>query len=130
MNQRIVAWSLRLGLGFMYFYSGQDLVRHPQSWLWAVPQWFQDIVGAFVPFNAYLQFQGSIELLLAFVFLAWFIPKSFVKIAAFVSVAEIAGILLLAPFSQFLITFRDIAALGSSLALLFLLRSYGSITKT
>jgi hypothetical protein len=58
--------------------------------------------------------------LLAVVFLLWFLPRRVVLFASLISCVEIAGILLLAPLSQFLITFRDLGVLGASAALFLL----------
>jgi len=120
-------WPLRLGLGFMYLYSGTEIMRHPNAWTWAIPPWFSQLVGAVMPIDTYMKIQGASEVLLAVVFLLWFLPRTVVLVAAFVSCIEIAGILLLAPFSQFLITFRDLGVLGASAALFLLnLKPYGS----
>lgn len=124
------SWPLRLGLGFMYLYSGIDIMRHPNAWTWAIPPWFSELVGIFVPINTYMKVQGASEVLLAVVFLLWFLPRKVVLFAAFISCAEIAGILVLAPFSQFPITFRDLGVLGASAALFLLsLKPYGSAAK-
>jgi len=123
------AFPLRLGLGAMYLYSGYDIIRNPNAWTWAIPQWFSDFVTVFMPIETYLHIQGGIELALAVIFLAWFLPRKIVLIAAFVSTVEIIGILLLAPFSQFLITFRDLGVLGASASLLLMtIRKHGKRT--
>ena len=117
---------LRLGLGTMYLYSGYDIIRNPSAWTWAIPQWFSDMVTIFMPIEKYLHIQGGIEIALAVIFLAWFLPRKIVLIAAVVSTIEIVGILLLAPFSQFLITFRDLGVLGASAALVLMyIRTHG-----
>ncbi|HEY4510049.1 MAG TPA: hypothetical protein VJC15_03635 [Candidatus Paceibacterota bacterium] len=124
------SWPLRLGLGFMYLYSGIDIIRHPSAWTWAIPPWFSDLVGVFMSIDTYMKIQGASEVLLAVVFLLWFLPRRMVLFAALISCVEIAGILLLAPLSQFLITFRDLGVLGASAALFLLsLKPYGSAAK-
>lgn len=121
---------LRLGLGAMYVYSGYDLIRHPSAWTWAIPHWFSDLVGVFMPIDTYMKIQGASEVLLAVVFLLWFLPRRVVLFAALISCIEIAGILLLTPLSQFLITFRDLGVLGASAAVFLLsLKPYGSAAK-
>lgn len=121
---------LRLGLGAMYLYSGYDLIVHPSAWTWAIPQWFSDIVTTFIPIEQYLHIQGGIELALAAIFLLWFLPRKIVQVAAAISCVEIAGILLLAPLSQLLITFRDLGVLGASAALFLLsFKSHGPANK-
>lgn len=121
------SWPLRLGLGTMYLYSGIDIMRHPNAWTWAIPSWFSQLVSSAMPIETYMKIQGASEVLLAVVFLLWFLPRKVVFLAAFISCVEIAGILLLAPFSQFLITFRDLGVLGASVSLFLLsFKSYGS----
>ncbi len=73
-----------------------------------------------MPIEQYLPVQGGIELAMAFVFFAWFLPKKAVLAAAVISFLEIAGILLLAPVEYFIITFRDLGVLGASAALILL----------
>ena len=76
-------WALRVGLGAMYVYSGIDIIRHPTSWFWAVrpllkwlPSSIQASSGISEVMTKYLIFQGIGELVLAFLILAWFLPKS------------------------------------------------------
>ena len=121
---------MRLGLGLMYLYSGQDLIRHPTAWYWALPYWLKNAIASTVLLDAYLRFQGAVEILFALVFLGWFLKPAIVKWVALLSTIEFAVILLLAfmPWSEanFLITFRDIGLLGGSLALFLLLHRKAS----
>ena len=114
-------WSLRVGIGAMYLYSGSDLVMHPSAWHWALPYWLAQIIRSVVPIDTYLRSQGSVEILMALCLLAWFLKPQIVKWVALLSTLEMAAILVLAflPWSEtnFLITFRDIGLLGGSLAL-------------
>lgn len=114
-------WPLRIGLGLTYLYSGIDLMRHPTAWYWAIPLWLKNAITQVVDLEVYLRIQGAAELILAFIFLAWFLKLGIAKYAALISTVELAAIVLLAliPFSQtnFLITFRDIGVLGASLSL-------------
>lgn len=119
-------WALRVGLGAMYVYSGIDIIRHPTSWFWAVrpllkwlPGSMQASLGVPEVMTKYLFFQGIGELVLAALFLAWFLPKYLVKWAALLSVLEFAGILILLPIDA--ITFRDIGLLGAFIALWLML---------
>lgn len=118
-------WPLRLGFGIMYLYSGIDLIQHPTAWHWALPYWMREIITSSVSLNTYLQAQGMVEIVFAFVLLAWFLPRRAVWMAALLSVLEFAAILALAfvPFSEanFLITFRDIGLLGGAFTLLLLM---------
>ncbi len=120
-------WALRLGLGAMYVYSGVDIIRHPTSWFWAVrpllkwlPVSIQASLGAPEVMTKYLVFQGIGELALAFIFLAWFMPRYIIKWAALLSVIEFVGILIVLPIDA--ITFRDIGLLGAFVALWSILR--------
>ena len=117
-------WFLRIGFGLMYLYSGADLIQHPTSWHWALPYWMKQMISTVIPLDMYLRFQGGVEILMALCLLAWFLKPAIVKYAALLSTLEMAAILLLAflPWSEtnFLITFRDIGLLGSSLALFLL----------
>lgn len=114
-------WALRVGLGLMYVYSGYSLASRPEHWYGFAPQWFSDIVGSIMPFDWYLRLQGMGELAIAFVFLAWFLPRIFVRIGSVLNVAEVAGILLLSGIDT--ITFRDIGLLGGGMALLMIVYS-------
>ncbi len=110
-------WALRLGLGAMYLYSGYDFIANPQHWYGFVPQWFsRAIVPAVFPsIDTYLRFQGAGEFLLGFLFLAWFLPRSVLKLAAAAAALEMALILYFVGIDP--ITFRDIGLLGAALAL-------------
>lgn len=112
-------WSLRVGLAFMYLYSGYDLVVHPTAWTWALPMWLREIISLAVPATTYLRVQGAGEIILALIILAWFLPARYVRWAALLSVFEMGGILLVS--GNFATTFRDIGLLGASLALFLIL---------
>jgi len=133
VNKLNPVWVLRFTLGAMYLYSGFDLFRHPTAWVWAIPYWLRTFMGQVVEVTSYLKFQGVIEIVFAFVLLAWFLKPSLVRRVAFFSALEMAGILALAllPFSEsnFLITFRDIGVLGASLSLFLLLSKQNGNTE-
>lgn len=118
-------WSLRIGFGIMYLYSGSDIIRHPTAWYWAMPFWFKKLITSVTSLDAYLRFQGIIEIFFAVVLLGWFFKTAIVKIVALLSALEMAGILAFAflPWSEanFLITFRDIGLFGGAVALLVIL---------
>ncbi len=109
--QKLGLWSLRLGLALTYLYSGPSLILSPESWLGFLPPWFAGILP--VAPETYLQIQGAVEILLALSFLTGF----GITWAALISAAEFFGILVFHGID--LISFRDIAILGSSLALFF-----------
>ncbi len=114
-------WSLRIGIGVMYFYSGFDIVFHPTAWHWALPYWFGQLIQKVMPIDTFLRVHGGAEFLMGLCLLAWFLKPPFLKWIALLSTLEFAGILALAflPWNgnNFLITFRDIGLFGGSLAL-------------
>jgi len=114
-------WALRIGFCLMYLYSGSDLFTRPEHWYGFAPQWFIDMVTRIMPFDSYLKIQGVGELVIAFVCIAWFLPRIFVRIGSILNVIEMAGILLLSGIDT--ITFRDIGLLGGGIALLLLVFS-------
>ena len=108
---------LRLGLGAMFAYSGYDIFTHPTAWHWAIirmPQFLQEPIRQLGEVN-YLKFQGAGELIVAFLFLAWFVPRRIVKwVAALVSLEMILILWLVGVTGE---TFRDFGVLGAALAL-------------
>ncbi|OGZ46137.1 MAG: hypothetical protein A3C84_05125 [Candidatus Ryanbacteria bacterium RIFCSPHIGHO2_02_FULL_48_12] len=109
---------LRFGLGAMFLYSGYDLVMHPTGWYWAVrplPQAVQAFINANIGLDRYLMLQGAGELVLAFLLIAWFLPRWTLVLASFLTVLEMAVILFFVGVS--LDTFRDIGLLGGALSL-------------
>ena len=112
-------WILRFGIAGTYLYSGYDLFLHPRSWTQFVPYWFSQVITTLISLDVFIRVQGIVELAIALALLAWFLPRSWVWIAVFISSFEFAAILLF--FGVDLVTFRDIGLLGASLALLFLL---------
>ena len=109
------AWSLRLGLGIMYLYSGFDLFYHPSHWYGFVPKWFSQTVIQVAPIEAYLKIQGIGEMVIGLLFLAWFFGARGARIASALAMLEMAAILIF--FGVDPITFRDIGLLGASAAL-------------
>ncbi len=114
-------WTLRLGLGLMYVYSGLDIFRHPTAWYWALrplPSSLQVFINNEIGINNFLKIQAVGELVLAALFLAWFLPRRLLRLAAFLAILEMALILWLVGVDA--VTFRDIGLLGAALALLSL----------
>ncbi len=121
-------WALRITLGAMYLYSGIDIVKNPKHWTWAVtdlPAFAQDIIANM--FGAgeagilrFLHIQGMVEIAIAVIFLAWFLPRVIVRWAGLLSALEMIAIVLMVGVS--LTTFRDIGLIGPGLALFFMLR--------
>ena len=109
---------LRLGLGLMYVYSGIDFLVHPTAWLWAIgalPLPIKQMIATTIGTEKYLMLQGIGELVMAVVFLAWFLPKKLVGVVAALATVEMAAILLFVGLDA--ITFRDIGLLGAAGAL-------------
>lgn len=126
LKEKFPEWSLRLGLGAMFVYSGVDLILHPGSWQWAVRPLLK-----FLPesarvslspglLNQYLTTQGTVELLMALLLLGWFFPRRLSRVAAGLAAMEMAVILALIPIDP--ITFRDIGLLGAAFSLFMLLK--------
>ena len=113
-------WPLRLGLGAMYGYSGFSLITRPLDWQGFLPLWLSGFIAKVMPFGAYLSFQGAGELAMAFIFLAWFLPRWSVRIAAGLAAAEM--FLIIAVVGIDLATFRDLGLLGAAVSLFLLLR--------
>lgn len=112
---------LRVSLGAMYLYSGFDLVMNPTGWYWALrplPDFILNLIEL-VGKDNFLIIQGGVEILFAIVFLCWFVPKIFVKLAS--SLSSVQMILILTMVGVTGDTFRDIGILGASLALFFML---------
>lgn len=119
MNQKYVEWSLRLGLGVMFLYSGIDILLHPTAWHWAVrglPFFIQNIINA-IGIDAYLVVQGASEAFFALVFLLWAWPR-LTRVVALLAAFEMALILLFVGVDS--ITFRDFGLLGAAAALFFM----------
>lgn len=121
-------WSLRLGLGVMYLYSGIDILRHPTAWFWAVRpifKWFPANMQASLTQSAFMKkfliSQGVVEVIFALILLAWFLPKKYAKLIAALITLEMAGILFLIPIDA--VTFRDFGLFGAGLALFLILSS-------
>ena len=124
-------WVLRISLGLSYLYSGYDLFAHPTGWYWALrplPEFAQEIINEVIGKDLFLKTQGVGEMLMALLFLAWFLPKIGVRIAAFLSALQMALILIFIGLT--LETFRDIPILGASLAVFLMsFKKHGSTSR-
>jgi len=114
---------LRVGLAATFIYSGLGLIRHPESWVWALkpllsmlPENLYIFVSETIGVERLLQLQGGMELIFAIVLLAWFIPKKTMRIFALFISLEFAVILGVSGLND--ITFRDLGLLGAALSLL------------
>ncbi len=111
-------WPLRLGLGLMYVYSAQSLIREPQHWQGFLPPWFVGVVEGLMPVETYLNLQGAGELVIAALLLIWLLPRWSLQIAAVAATLEMLFILIFVGVD--LVTFRDLGLLGGALALVAL----------
>ena len=120
-NKLSPAMFLRLGLGFMFLYSGFDIVSHPTAWAWAVrglPSFMQSMIDTF-GLETYLRLQGASELVLAVALLAWFLPRKVGAIAGLIAGLEMLAITILVGLDA--VTFRDIGLVGAGFALFLML---------
>jgi len=108
-------WILRVSLGVMYLYSGFDIMARPDIWEGFIPDWLYNGLGSDATVSLFLKAQGAIELGIALLFLAWFLGKWGVRLAAMLAAVEMALILVLLGVDS--VTFRDIGLLGAALAL-------------
>ena len=121
MNRLKPEFILRLSLAVMYLYSGWSLITSPKSWTQFVPFWLKDnLTQIRFPVATFVQVQGVGELLIATVFLLWFLPRGLVKWLALLSTIEMTLILIFGGVD--LVTFRDIGLLGASLAIFLIYR--------
>jgi len=114
-------WAIRISLGVMYMYTGFSIVLHPTSWYWAIrglPIFIQDTINN-MGIDLYLRIQGSVEILFAIIFLAWFLPKWIPQYTGLVVAAQMFLILVFLGID--LETYRDLGILGAGLALFILL---------
>ncbi len=128
LQKRGSEWSLRLGLGIMYLYSGYDIIMHPSAWQWAVirlPQFIQNSINQ-LGVDTYLKVQGISEAVLGLLLLVWILPRIALRWVSFLIALEMAGILFFVGVDA--ITFRDIGLLGAAASLFFItVKPYGSI---
>ena len=116
MNRLKPELILRLSLAAMYLYSGYSLLTSPKSWTQFVPLGLKEWLGRInFPVTIFVQAQGAVELLIAAVFLLWFLPRRLVKWLALIAAIEMALVLIFGRID--LVTFRDIGLLGAFLAL-------------
>jgi len=113
---------LRLTLGLMYLYSGIDIVRNPETWRWAIQELPGPLLSVIetIGVDFFFRIQGVGEIILALIFLAWFMPRGLVRICAFLAMVEMVLIVVLVGVDEK--TFQSMGLIGASLALYILLR--------
>ncbi len=128
-EQKYIEWSLRLGLGLMFLYSGIDILLHPTAWHWAVrglPLIVQNTINT-IGIDTYLKFQGASEVFFGLVFLSWVWPR-LTRVIALLATIEMAAILLMVGVDS--ITFRDFGLLGAAVALFLMMSRNTSLMNT
>lgn len=101
---------LRIGLAIVFLYACVSSFKNPQDWVGYLPKFAKDVVSA----DVLLKIFSFYELVLAL----WLLSGKYVKYAGAVSALTLVGIVL-SNLSLFTITFRDIALIFASLALVF-----------
>lgn len=101
---------LRAGLAIVFIYASISSLKNPQDWVGYLPQVAKDLVSADVLLKAFSVY----ELALA----VWLLSGRYVAYAGVLSALTLSGIVL-SNFSLFAITFRDVALIFASLALVF-----------
>ncbi len=112
-NNKIASWCLRVGIAFTFLYAAIDGFINPDAWIGFLPP----LMTKIIPGATLLPMFGIYEIILGLWLLSGW--KSFYP--ALLSATTMAGIIF-SDFSVFLITFRDVAILGASLALAALSR--------
>lgn len=102
---------LRAGLAVIFTYAAVSSFKNPQDWVGYLPSFVRKSGNA----HNLLKVFSVYELALA----AWFVSGKYVKYAALLAAATLAGIVV-SNSKLFAITFRDIALIFSALALFVL----------
>jgi uncharacterized membrane protein YphA (DoxX/SURF4 family) len=102
---------LRVGLAFTFAYAAIGAFRSPEAWISYVPGFISNVVSA----KLALDLISVSQIVLAI----WLLTGIYVSLAALVSIGFLAGIIIFNP-ATFLITFRDVALIAASLALISL----------
>lgn len=107
-KQNLTGLLLRAGLSVILLYAAISSFANPQDWVGYLPGVLTDRFSA----DVLLKLFSVYELALA----AWLLSGVYVRYAALVCVATLAGIVV-TNFELFAITFRDIALIFAALAL-------------
>jgi uncharacterized membrane protein YphA (DoxX/SURF4 family) len=107
---KVASLLLRVGLAAVFLYAGIASLRSPLEWEGYLPAFLTHL---FAPLLV-IRLIAIYELVLA----AWLLIGRYTRFAAAAAAATLAGILL-ANFSQLMITFRDVGLLCAALALIF-----------
>lgn len=107
-SPRLGALLLRAGLAIVFMYAAIASFANPQDWVGYLPSVLTDHISG----TLLLKFFSAYELALA----AWLLSGVFIRYGALLAAVTLGGIVV-ANFSLFLITFRDIALIFAALAL-------------
>jgi|SRR3989344_2441675 len=108
---------VRLGLGLTFLYSGYDIYKNPENWMWyleRLPSWMLDPITAYITLEKFLFINGVSEVVFGMIFILWFTPRWAVKLVSLFVALKLAIILWLIGIDT--VTFRDIGLLGATLA--------------
>ncbi|MFN7088626.1 MAG: DoxX family membrane protein [Candidatus Paceibacteria bacterium] len=114
MNGKLPILLLRIGLGISFIYPGVSMLRQPDSWIGWIPPFLIDLLQ-FDP-KILLYFVAFFDVILGAAFLAGI----FLKVTSLLGALHLLGILVFSGAASYIIIFRDIGLLFSSLALFFL----------
>lgn len=109
-DPRVAQWLMRLGLAFVFAYAGMGALRDPQAWAGYLPHFLAVSAQA----SAFMRLFGAFELVLA----AWLIWGRWLRLAAAVAFAMLAGIVVMNP-NALIVTFRDVGLAALAAALFF-----------
>lgn len=110
-NIKLAAWSLRVGLAFVFIYASIEMYIHPANFLKYTPSFIFNIV----PVKLFLHSFGIAELLLAI----WLLTKRSSKYSSLLSIFLMVGIVVF-NMEHFNVLFRNVAIAFGAVALLFL----------
>lgn len=102
------SWLLRIGLAFVFLYAAIASFARPDDWIGFLPGFVTSIVNAKVLLDLF----SLAQIVLA----VWLLTGWWLRYAALLAAAMLAGIILANP-TQLLLTFRDIGLLFAALAL-------------
>lgn len=106
----LTAILLRVGLAIVLIYAALSSFKNPQDWIGYFPKFARDQISG----DTLLHIFSAYELVLAL----WLLSGKYIKAAALLAALTFSGIVVF-NLSLFTITFRDVALIFASLALVF-----------
>lgn len=110
-KNNLPALLLSFGLAFVFLYAGIAALVHPLEWIGYLPSF----LGTFIVLTVAIKIIATYEILLG----VWLLSGLYRKIAAALTALTLLGILL-ANFTDFIVTFRDIGLFFAAVALFFM----------